>query len=59
MSQEFLTFLKSVDSPQVVKDADLVRIAEALAVSFALWRILCMWHAFAFARPMIFPVPLS
>ena len=45
---ELLTLLKSVDSPQVVKDADLVRIADALAVSFALWRILCMWHAFAF-----------
>ena len=36
MSGEFVAFLKSVDSPQVVKDADLQRIADALVVGIAL-----------------------
>jgi len=51
MSGEFVAFLKSVDSPQVVKDADLQRIADALVVGIALWHVPPFYaHALALAR---------
>jgi hypothetical protein len=32
MAQEFIAFLKSVDSPQIVNDENLQKIADALVV---------------------------
>jgi hypothetical protein len=37
VSQEFLTFLKTVDSPQVVSDENLTKIAEAFSVCYAFY----------------------
>ena len=54
MSQEFVDFLKSVDSPQVVKDADLIRIAVALGVCIAFWIVPFIAHALALARQTTF-----
>ena len=54
MSQEFVAFLKSVDSPQVVKEADLKRIVEALVVCIAFWNVPFFTHALALARQTTF-----
>ena len=59
IAQEFMIFLKAVDSTQVVNDENLVRIAEAFMVRCASVRDICIALVLALARLTTFQVQSS
>ena len=59
VAPEFIAFLKAVDSPQVVSDDNLGRVAEAFMVCGAISPCICIALALALVRPMIFRLTLN